>query len=353
MFKAEQQFINEALRVIARLSPPDSGNVTIQSNGKKVWLHSSNETSKASIQIPTQEVDGKGEVYAVSIQSLMQAVKGRKELELTFSKALCHIKSSGYKAELSTVDALELESADEKRDTVIDISAEQAQFLKAAASTVALKSNDLTNNYMPLAIKITKKGAFVCCYDNDHLAFVNSSEITGDLEMKMPLETMLSVLDCFAGAAFKMELGKSTMLISNKMNKVMMALPQSEEGELTVAEVLETARAANKAEGKPLVLEKQDLINFLDNSRSVATKERSELALQVEDGKCKIAVQTVQGSTKASLKTQAKKMQFKIDFEYFDEAVRKTGEQVEIKVVGDEFVAFKLAKSTIVVSMNQ
>lgn len=351
-FKIEASAIQEALRVVARLAPAESGNVTIQSTGKKVFIHSSSETSRCSVNMPA-EVDGKPGTFAISMNSLRDATKGRKELEIEYSKTMCKIKSGSYKAELATVDALEIEASEEEKGTKVEFSAEQSAWLKSAVATVALKPTALLSAFMPLAIKLTDKGAFVSCFDENHLAFLNSSEVTGDAEMKLPLDTVTAVLDAFGGSPFKLELGKAGVKVANKLVNVALSLPQEEEGELSVADVISTAKGAKKAEGQTMVMPKEDLLAFLDNSRAIATKERSELKVKVDDGKMKLEVNTIQGKASTSIKTKTKNCEFGIDFEYFDEAVRKASENVEFKLVKGQFLAVNLKTSTVVLSLNQ
>lgn len=351
-FKIDASAIQEALRIVARLAPSESGNVTLSSTGKKVFLHSSSETNRCSVNMPAT-VEGKPGTFALALNALRDATKGRKELDIEYSKTLCKIKSGSYRAELATVDALEIEALEEEKGTVIDFSAEQSSWLKQAVAAVALKPVALLATFMPLAIKLTEKGAFVCCYDADHLAFINSREVNGDAEIKLPLDTMIAVLDAFGASPFKMSLGKSSVSVANKLVKVTLSLPQEEEGELSVSDVLTTAKGAGKAEGQTIVLPKAEVLTFLDNSRSVATKERSELKIKVEDNKMRLEVVTVQGASRVGIKTKARNCEFAIDFEFFDEAVRKAGDTVELKLVGDEFLAFNLKTSTVVLSLNQ
>lgn len=351
-FKIEAAAIQEALRVIGRLAAPDSGNVTVSSNGKKVFIHSSSETSRCSINVPAS-VEGKAGTFAISMNALRDATKGRKELEIEYAKTMCRIKSGAYRCELATVDALEIEASDEERGTKLEFSGEQAAWVKSAVATVALKPTALLSSFMPVGLKLTNKGAFVACYDVNHLAFLNSDEIKGDMEFKLPLDTLTAVLDAFGGAPFVLELGKASVQVANKLVKVNLSLPQEEENELQLSDVIETAKAAKKAEGQTLVIPKDEFIAFLDNSRAIATKERSEIKISVADGKLKMEVTTVQGSAKASLKVKSKSCDFSIDFEYLDEAVRKAGTNVEMKLVKDEFLSVQLKDSTIILSLNQ
>lgn len=351
-FKIDAAHIQEAIRVIGRLAPPDSGNITISSNGKKIHISSTSETSRCQINLPAS-VEGKSGAFAISMMALRDATKGRKELDMEYSKAMCRIKAGAYKCELATVDTLETEAAAEDKGVKLEFSAEQASWIKSAVNTVALRPTALLASFMPIAVKLTKKGAFVSCYDVNHMAYLNSDEVTGDMEMKLPLDTLTAVLDAFGGAAFTLELGRASVNVGNKLVKVNLSLPQEEENELQLADVIETVKAARKAEGQPLVIDREELVAFLDNSKAIATKERSEIKVVVEGGKMKMEVTTVQGSAKALLKTKSKNCAFAIDFEYLDEAVRKAGAIVEMKLVKDEFLAISQKNSTILISLNQ
>jgi hypothetical protein len=351
-FKTEAASIQEALRVIGRLAAPDSGNVTISSNGKKIHIHASSETARCSVNIPAT-VEGKAGTFAISMNALRDATKNRKELEIEYSKTMCKIKSGSYKCDLATVDALEMEPVEEEKTKTIEFDAEQAVWIRSAVSTVALKPTALLSSFMPVGLKLTPKGAFVACYDVNHMAFLNSDEVKGDTELKLPLDTLTAVLDAFGNTAFALKIGKASVAVANKLVKVNLSLPQEEENELTLVEVIETAKAAKKAEGQALVVPKEDVLSFLENSRAIATKERSEVKVAVEDGKLRLEVTTVQGSAKAQIKVKSKNCKFAIDFEQFDEAVRKGGENVEMKLVKDEFLAVHLKNSTVILSLNQ
>lgn len=351
-FKIDSASIQEALRIVARLAPSESGNVTISSTGKKVFLHSSSETNRCSVNMPA-EVSGKEGTFALALSALRDATKGRKDLEIEYSKTMCKIKSGSYRAELATVDALEIEEGEEDKGEVLKFTVEQASWLKQAVAAVALKPVALLATFMPLAIKLTDKGAVVCCYDADHMAFSRSKEVTGDMEIKLPLETCVAVLDAFGANPFTLELGRASMSVSNKLVKVVLSLPQEEEGELQIKDVLDMIKSTGKAEGQSLQALKADVLTFLDNSRAVATKERSELKIKVEDQKMRLEVVTVQGTARTSFKTKAKNCEFAIDFEFFDEAVRKAPDQLDIKLVKDEFIAVNLKTSTVVLSLNQ
>lgn len=350
----ENDVLQEALRVIARIAPPVSGNITVDSDGSKLFFRSNSDTSRCSVNLPA-DVKGKAGNFAVSLSSLRDATKGRKTLEVSYEKTMCRIKSGAYKADLATVDSMELEdSEDEKIGKPVKLSGEQVQWLKSAVATVALKPTQLIATFMPVAIKLTKKGAFVACYDSNHMAFINSGEVTGELETKLPLDILTSVLDAFGKQGFKMQLSKASLYVSNPLVKVVLSLPQEEENELQIDEVIAGAKGSKEAKGHEVEVSKTDLLAFLDNARAIATKERSEIKMELGEGKIRLEVQTANGSSKAVIKASAaKKDSVLVDFEFLDEAVRKCPESVIMKVVKGEFLAIKLKTATVIVSQNQ
>src|SRR6266702_5025731 len=103
----DSDLVQEALRVALRLSPPMTGNVTLKADGGKLFLLSVSDLSNCTIQIPGR-VSGDA-LFAIPTQALQAAVKGRKEVELSYSNTVLTVKSGRYKAELTTVDAIQAE----------------------------------------------------------------------------------------------------------------------------------------------------------------------------------------------------------------------------------------------------
>lgn len=347
--------LQEAIRVITRLAPPTeaTGNVVLRSNGKKVFLVSNSDTARCEVQVPA-EVEGKPRTFAVGLNALRDATKGRDKLEIVYDKTLCKVRSGKYVCELPTTDAMEIEEpTDEKRES-LEIDADQAQWLKEALRTVGLKPTPLISVFMPVAIKLTKKGAFVACYDSNHMAFTNSSEITGSMDLRIPIDIFSAVLETFALSKFTLETSPSNLYVSNKLVKVSMSLPQEDDNDLKMEEIIEMAKGARTADGKSFQVDKAELSKFLDNARAVATKERSEIKAVIEDKKMRLEVVTSNGTIKAVVPCDSKKnLSMMIDFEFLDEAVRKGAATLDLKLVSSEFLMLKLAKGHVVISLNE
>lgn len=352
----DSEMLQEALRVALRLAPPMTGNLTLESDGSKLSLKSASDVARCTIVIPGT-VQGEA-LFAIPTESIRDATKGHKELSLEFDKSMLNVKSGRYSAKLSTVDAIQSdEDSDQSKEKpqVWKLTTEQASWLKTAVSTIALKPSVSVTSFMPVSVKLTKKAAFVSCYDNNHMTFINSADVTGDLDVTLPLDTFNAVLDVFNKVSCTMYVSSSSLRVRNKLVDVTLSLPSVESDEvIAVDAVIEKAKEALGAKGKAIEVAKSDVVAFLDNARAVATKERSELIADVEPGKLKLSVTTTNGSSKILLKANSKaKGSFKIDFDFFDEAVRKGAESLVIKLVDSSFIMISGPHAHSIMALNQ
>lgn len=351
----ESAAIQEALRVALRLAPPMSGNVTLESDGVKLVMHSISELSRCSVVLPG-EVKGKA-FFAVATDALAAATKGHQSLEVSYDKTMLKIKSGRYVTDLTTVDAVQLEEIEKEKGQVWKLNPEQGAWLKNAVAAVALKPSALlATGFMPVTAKLTSKAAFVTCFDNQRMAFINDKEVTGDLEVTLPLDSFSAVLDTFHKAKFSMLVGSSSLFIKNAIVEVQLSLPEKdEENQIGTDDVVGKAREALKVDGSEMQLVKSEVTAFLDNARSVASKERSEIKIKAQDGKASMSVATTNGTSRTTIKatTPKKAIAFNIDFDFFDEVVRKCSDEVVFKVVQGSFLMFKTRSSNTLVALNQ
>lgn len=350
----DSDLVQEALRVALRLSPPVTGNVTLKADNGKLFLLSASDLSSCTIQIPGR-VEGSA-LFAIPTQSIQAAVKGRKEVEFTYRNMVLHIKSGNYRADLTTVDAIQAEDEQEQSGDVQEwrLNGEQITWLKSAVQAVALKPTLNLTPYMPVTILLTKRAAFVACYDEQHMAFVSSKEITGDLDVTLPLETIGAVLDAFAKTACRMTVTPSALFVRNKLVQVQLALPEASDSQREGTEVRDMAKEALTSDAKTIKLAKKGVMAFLENARAITTKERPELVIDTSAGKVVFSVTTTIGKSRAAVKAATKaRSKFNIDYEYFDEAMRKCGDELVLRLVGDDFLAFKAKDAHVLVSLNQ
>jgi hypothetical protein len=347
----DSDLIQEAIRVALRLSPPITGNFTFEVKGAKLYLHSLAELSRCTILIPG-EIKGKG-LFAIPSEALRDATKGRATVELMYDKTLLHVKSGRYLVKLTTVDAIEPEEEDKLDGDVWQVTAPQMQWLKSAVTNVGLKPTQNLTQFMPVSVILSSKNAFVSCYDGNHMMFETSKEIIGKLDVTLPIETLTAVLDVFNKVEAKLTVTSSALHVRNPMVDVVLALPATEEESVSATEVREKAREALKADGQALDLEKKWVLDFLTNARSVYDKSRSELHVAVADSMVTMTVKTTLGTARNKTKAGTRAaLDFKIDLEYFEEAVRKCGDRVPIKYV-DSFIMVKTANAHSLIALNQ
>lgn len=348
----DSDIIQEAIRVCLRLSPPITGNLTLEARGTRLYMHSAADLSRCTVLLPCV-IKGKA-LFAVPVEALKDATKGRTELDLTYDKTMLKIKSGRYSVALTTLDAIEPDAEDEVKDgRTWDLSVEQVQWLKTAVANTALKPTQNLTAFMPVSVKITNKSAFVSCFDPNHMMFTNTKEITGDLDVTLPLETLSAVLDVFNKVDCQMVVTPASLRVRNPIVDVVLALPDTEEEGISSQLVMEKAREALKADGQSVDIDKKQVTQFLDNARSVATKERPELHVVTEPGSATLVVKTTNGTARNKMKAATKAtMDFRIDFEYFEEAARKSGETVSFKY-SDSFLTFKCANAHSLIALNQ
>jgi hypothetical protein len=344
---------------VTRIAPSEGGAVTIHCDGTKLYMKGNSALARCTVLIPC-EVSGKA-LFAIPVESLRNAIKGRKTLKVKYDKTMLSVVDGKYTSSLATIDAIGVDEEDSKdKGQLWKLSTEQVSWLKTSVSNVALKATEsVTALFMPVTVKLTSKNAFVSCYDAHHMSFLVDKEITGDLDVTLPLDTFNTVLDVFNKSPCSMRVTDSFLYMKSKTVDCVLALPSKEEAGETVlvldaSELLSTAKETMNAKGTELAVEKDEMLLFLDNARAVASKERSELSVTLEDQKMLLEVKTSNGISKVALKCASKKKSsFKVDFEYLDEAVRKCGTVVEFRLVDSGALMFKTAKAYTVMSLNQ
>lgn len=340
--------LTTSLDIITRLAPPTSGNITFQSNGKKVKVLSVADLSRCTTLLACK-VDKQGE-FAIPLQALRDAVKGRKELELVYKNATLQVLSGKYHAELNTVDVIPPDEEETEDGEELKLDTQQSAWLKTALRNVNLKPTTLLSAWMPVGIKLTPKSAFVACYDSNHFSWVTSKEISGEFECVMPIETMMSVIDLFHKTSFTVKKTKSRIEIKNAIARVSLSIPSTDEI-LPLDDVQAKAKEASKIDGETFLFSKDQFMVFMDNARAVIGKERAEV--EVTGGKAiSAAIKTGQGKIATTIKGQGKGT-FKVDYEYLLEGLSKAGSEIELNVVADSFISMKLASSSIIIAVNQ
>ena len=349
----ESQALHSALNVVSKVAVSQDGSVTLAGEGGKLIIHSVGDLSRCSLTVPA-EVTGKNFEFAIPLDALRDSTKGRESVEMSWDGTQLQIRSKSYKSDLMTLDPIARDSIDKVESNEWTLSPEQGAWLKSALAAVGLKPTALLASFMPVSVKLTAKGAFVACYDNQHMAFLYSKEATGDLELTLPLDTLNTILDVLSGQAFKMRVSSSRVELKSKQASILLSLPSMDDS-ISISDVMAKTKEVSSAKGTALVLPKAEVIAFLDNARAVLGKERAELNVSAKNGKTVFTVQTVRGTTAASIKSEVSKgVEFNIDYEYTQELVSKIkADTLELAVVGSDFVSSKSGSTCFLVALNQ
>ncbi len=347
----DASIIGEAIRVALRLSPPITEAFILQAKKNRLHLISVGELSKCTILLPC-EVEGTA-LFAVPTEALKDATAGRADVTLTYDKTMLKVKKGTYSTSLTTLDAIEPDPDEKIEGDHWKISADQLKWLKGAVTGVSLRATQNLTTFMPVSLKLGSKSAFVSCYDANHMAFTSSKEVTGKMSLTLPLDLLTAVLDTFTAVECEMTVSKSAVKVRNQIIDVVLSLPDVEDEVLAVEDVMEKAKEARTAEVKTTEVAKKEVVAFLINAKSVATRERSEIDVTVEPGAVVFQVKTTNGTSRIKLKAATKDQQtFKIDYEYFDEAVRRSADLVTFKIV-ENFAVFKTPACYSLIALNQ
>lgn len=338
--KTDASILLNQLTIISKLVNPTSGNVSLQVKDSNLYLFSVNDMATFQSVVPSDIVEGEAS-FGVSIEGLKTLLRKRSKVELQYINTMLVVSEKGYRAQLATVDPVEQQALAERNVDKLKgkkwkLSADQSKWLNTSVNEVNLKVVEALSPFMPITVKITDKGAFIACYDNNHMSFIRSKEMTGDLDVTMPASTFAPVLEAFAGSNLMMEVCESALVLKNKVLKISMSLPNVDTY-IPVTELLKLANQSLASDHQLLTLNRETLIDFMDSCKAVATKERSELKVKASGKKVVLTVGTIAGNINQNLSlAKAINLEFSLDFSYFQEAVTKSiGEELEIRVIKD------------------
>jgi hypothetical protein len=331
-----------ALDVCQKLAPPTSELVLFKTDGKRMWVKSSSDTSQCSVRI-VGSVTGEPTEFGVPLSALKDALKGHEEVALSTENAMLHITSKGYSMELATQDPPGYDELQADDTQQVELNPDTVVSLLACVKAVALKPTSMLSQWIPVGIKLAGGKAFVCSYDNQRISW-GTQKIAGELECVAPADTLISVLDSLKGQSVSLQLSRGRIRAANKLAEVSINIPIDEDLP-SLDEVLEKVKAVRAVKGSVCCLHKEELLAFFTNARAITGKDRAEIE---SDGETLKIV-----STTGRVQKKLKGAPFKIDFEFLVEAVSKTKDDVVINAVGTEFVSIKTEAGTLVLAQNQ
>jgi hypothetical protein len=350
--------IQNALDIISKTAPPLEGEVTFRAIKGRLTCMSVADLSRCQVVVPCM-VDSDGE-FAILMQSLRDATKGRKTLNLSYKEGTLTVKAAGgYAAELATLDVIPVDESPKDETKDWKLTGEQAVWLRKALKEVTLKPTSILSSWMPVGIKLSKIGGFVCCYDTQHMSWVNNKEAVGDFECVLPIETAKAIVEVFHQDEFSVSVASSFIRVRNKLVNVILSVPNTDEIP-SLEEVRVKIKEAMAEKSTTFSLSQTDMIAFIDNAKAVVGKERAEIIVSSAKGKngnqVELLVKTGQGTVRLLVSGgvgASRPKTFRVDLEYIQELIARADQDLKLNVVDGSFLSMKLTGGFALVALNQ
>lgn len=316
--------ILEAIKIVSTLAPPMTGNVIMDAVGGKLVIISIGEANRCQLSLPC-ELSGDG-TFAIPVATLGATVKGRATLKMLYENDVLNIVSGTYKTTLATVDVIKEPQTPVDGLEGIVVTAEQASWLSEALRDTYIKPDVMLNQTLNhVAVKLDADGAFVCCYDGERLAYSVNGDITGNLDVTLPHNTLSAVLSTFGVSGFKLAMQGGVMYVWNKVGVATLSLIAPKFTVPTEALMAKIEDSRQKPVAKWRIdIEEANI--FLMNAKAITSNgTKSTLSVRVEPKTAHLKVATSSGSTQVSFPARANaEAEFLIDYEYFGEFVGKS-----------------------------
>lgn len=311
---------HNAIQAINKLATPFNGTINI-SIGQKVLIESRAELAAIKINLPVKSINGEARL-GIMLENLRLATASKKGL-MTFyyEDTQLKIECGNYSSAMNTTDYVPYDDIEKQELEYNELNEEACKFLIKAVRQVILKPN-LTTPIMPVLVRLGRKSSLVCCYALDHLAFIkNEFTVSKPLELSMPIELLLNILTVFDSC--KIAYNESVVMCESAWAKVFVSLPATD-AYIESKTLLERLQMFMKqSDGSEIELDKKEMVDFFGNAKAVASKERSELIFDCQQKLTTLTRSTSIGRTRLELPRASKECQYKLDGEYFAEAVNQ------------------------------
>lgn len=344
--------IQEALKILNTIAPPLTGNVIISANSDGLSILSIGEANRCILSNLPCRRNG-NDIFALPIGILDTAVKGRETLRLTYDNNILLIKSGKYNATLSTVDVIQEESTGHPQELEgITVTVEQSAWLREAIGIVYTKNDGFLNQvHQHVALQLTDDGAFLCCYDGSRLSYAMTDEITGKLDITLPINTLDAVVNTFGMTTFKMAVHNSVLYVWNKVGRANMSILAPT---FTVP-IPQLLGRIQESRSKPIAMWHTDAAGvkqFMANAKAVTRLDsKNAIQIEVDPKRVHLRVQTTYGKSEVSLDAKANnEAKFEIDYSYFEEFCQRG---YETCLLFPTYIAAHQDDTGAIVSLNQ
>lgn len=314
-------------------------------NSDTVKVSSFNKGTGIGINVPCRiGKEDKDKCFSVEPVALLSLLANRKDISLTIKSSTILIKANAYEAELLTtsVDIDEVLPEDLKSKEKTKLSQDAIAFISQALLGLDLKPMLNVDTFMPVAIRITDKGAKAICYDNFHLAFTSDRKVTGDLDVVLPYSTLTLLSREFGGSSFSLVVTESSLYAYNKTYEMAIVLPQQDsQNKIPKDAAFQIITDMKKMDTVVVTLATDDLKTLATNMEAIF-KKGEYVEFSAEKSSVKATLKSNHGKVSSQLRgSSTQKIKFQTGFAFIKDAISKLPDtKVEFHLVPNKMLFF-------------
>lgn len=353
----DNELLNNALTTVkATLGQP--GVIHFDLEGKSILkVSGSHKGTGVALYIPCKASKSEG-AFSIDHTNFTAALTGRKEIEIEIGGNTINLKGKRYKAELVTVTA-EREKVIPKKiregEEGLKLSPELIEFIRSNISEIELHPILKTSSFMPIAVRSTKKGTIMACYDDWHMAFVISKKVTGKVAFSLPISSLSLLIKEFRGKSYKIHLTDATLYAFNDSFELALPLPQQEsQNVIPPDDAFESAFKIRKQTGIKIVLSTDDMQSLAPNMEAVY-KQGEHVDFKVEKSLCKIILKSTHGKVVSAVRCKSpKEINFTTGFGFLKDILTKMPKKkIELTLVPQRMIFFSKGNRTFMLGLYE
>lgn len=313
---------------------------------KGITIVATNKGNVGTFRIPCEPF--LTESIEISRDSLINAVKNRKDVMIEQTTGALVITSKAYTAELTVAEAASvpmMQKSEEEAKTVV-LEESIWQWISESISRLQLERTATTVD-VSLYVRVTQKGAFAVAYDMNHMAFVFDKAVKGEVEFMLPMDVAQLLVKELPVVGTEIVLTRGAATFQTKTLGVQIALA-SEAGDnaLDPADVYAKCLEVPKTAGTSAQIDRASLESFVENGQALTEAKSSIVSFRLASKGSTAEIKSASGRVKAALKATCEtEIKFALSFSYVQQLLEKGKgkDAIEITVIPESFALLKNA----------
>ncbi len=326
MATIESSIIDAAYANIIAASGGQPQTLVLQPIKSGVQICGTSNTGTAIVSLP-YVVNGLESPVATDPTTLISVAKNRKEVELTVSGATLKVSSGTYKAEVTTTETEGIALAEISNAVVIPMNSDLQLLFNKQLPKLSLEKSHASLADIMLYARVKAGKVFMATYDSYQVHFMKTkTKLKDDVEMQLAYEKAAKLLKNIHGIT-ELAYSKEILQVKTKNIKAQMSLSTFDETSSVGADVLiAKCKEVSEATRSSLVLNKDDLKAFVENSASLATTGY-DIRFEVKGSKTKLTMAAPKGKTTAVVSSEGKSDNFRLDLKFIQAILNKSDDE--------------------------